>query len=127
MGAPTKYTPKMQAKAEDYLAHYADYGDVVPTLIGLAYHLCVANMTVYNWATEDNPKFLGVFTRVQQLQHNKLVNGGLMGDLNPAITKMMLTKHGYSDKTVQEVSGPNGGPVQSSVTFNFTGVNADSD
>jgi hypothetical protein len=126
-GAPTKYSAAMLAKAKDYVANYSDYGDVVPTIIGLAYFLEVATNTVYNWANEDKPEFLSVFTRVEQLQHNKLISGGLLGDYNPAITKMMLTKHGYSDKTVSEVSGPNGGPVQNAVTFNFTGVNADSD
>jgi hypothetical protein len=30
-----------------------------------------------------------------------LIDGGLIGDFNPTITKLMLTKHGYSDK--QEV------------------------
>ena len=31
-------------------------------------------------------------------QEKTLVNGSLRGEMNPAISKMMLTKHGYSDK-----------------------------
>ena len=27
-----------------------------------------------------------------------LINGGLMGDFNASIAKVMMTKHGYSDK-----------------------------
>ena len=69
----------------------------MPTVVGLALAMDVATNTVYNWANEDNPDFLRIFTRVEQLQHKGLVNGGLLGDFNPAIAKMMLTKHGYSD------------------------------
>jgi len=97
-GRPTKYTPEVQAQAEEYLETYADLGDVVPTFVGLAIHLGVATKTIYNWATEENPNFLRIFTRVEQMQHRGLVNGGLSGGFNPAITKMMMTKHGYDEK-----------------------------
>jgi len=38
------------------------------------------------------------------LQERKLICNGLMGDFNPAITKMMLTKHGYSDKMETDIT-----------------------
>ena len=98
VGRPTKYSPEMQAQAEEYLETYADLGDVVPTFVGLALHLDVTTKTIYNWATEEKPEFLRIFTRVEQLQHRTLVNGGLSGGFNPAITKMMMTKHGYDEK-----------------------------
>ena len=98
VGRPTKYSPEMQAQAEEYLETYADLGDVVPTFVGLALHLDVTTKTIYNWATEEKPEFLRIFTRVEQLQHRTLVNGGLAGTFNPAITKMMMTKHGYDEK-----------------------------
>ena len=103
-GRPTKYNPEMQAQAEEYLKTYAELGDVVPTFVGLAIHLDVATNTLYNWATEDRPDFLRVFTRVEQMQHRVLVNGGLSGTFNPAITKMMMTKHGYDEKAKQDDS-----------------------
>ena len=101
VGRPSKYDDKMQALAEYYYNNFEECGDKVPTVVGLAIVLDVATNTVYNWANENNPEFLRIFTRVEQMQHKKLVNGGLDGSFNPAITKMMLTKHGYSDK--QEV------------------------
>ena len=104
VGRPTKYSPEMQAQAEEYLKTYAELGDVVPTFVGLAIHLDVATNTLYNWATEDRPDFLRVFTRVEQMQHRVLVNGGLSGTFNPAITKMMMTKHGYDEKAKQDDS-----------------------
>jgi len=46
--------------------------------------------------------------RVESTQERKLVTGGLEGKYNPAITKMMLTKHGYSDKVEQAHTSPDG-------------------
>jgi hypothetical protein len=39
----------------------------------------------------------------------------------------MKNKFGWRDKQDHEHSGPNGRPIQNSVTFNFVGVDADSD
>ena len=69
VGRPTKYNDEVQAAAEGYIEHYRDQGDLVPTLVGLALHLDIATNTIYNWATDANPEFLRVFTRLEQLQH----------------------------------------------------------
>ena len=108
VGRPTKYNAEIQALAEHYADNYVEYDDLVPTVVGLALALGVATNTVYNWANESNPDFLRIFTRVEQMQHKRLVNGGLSGDFNPAITKMMLTKHGYSDKVVTDHQSTDG-------------------
>lgn len=105
-GRPSKYNADMQAAAEQYVNNFHEYGDVVPTVASLALHLDVAIKTLYNWATEENPEFLHIFNRLELLQHKSLVNGGLAGGFNPAVTKMMLTKHGYSDK--QEIDHRSG-------------------
>lgn len=113
MGRPTKYNEDMQTTAEWYAENFAELGDVVPTIVGLALHLGVATATVYNWSKEDDKDdFLGIFTRIEQLQHQGLVNGGLSNAFNPAITKMMLTKHGYSDKIEQAHTSPDGSMSQ---------------
>jgi len=108
VGRPTKYNQAIQDKAEEYLSSYLKLGELVPTVVGLAIHMDVATNTVYNWATEEKPNFLRIFTRVEQLQHRGLVNGGLSGEYNPAITKMMLTHHGYSDKQQVDLSSTDG-------------------
>lgn len=109
VGRPSKYTDELQARAEEYIATYAELGDVVPTVVGLALFLGVSTSTVYNWASEEvSQEFLDILTRVDQLQHQRLVNNGLAGTFNPAITKMMLTKHGYSDKIEQAHTSPDG-------------------
>lgn len=99
VGRPTKYNKMMLAKAQLYLDTYKDHGDLVPTVVGLALALDVATNTIYNWAKAGvSSEFLSIFTRIEQIQHQGLINGGLSGAFNPAITKMMLTKHGYSEK-----------------------------
>lgn len=99
VGRPTKYNKMMLAKAQLYLDTYKEQGDLVPTVVGLALALDVATNTIYSWAkNEICPEFLSIFTRIEQIQHQGLINGGLSGAFNPAITKMMLTKHGYSEK-----------------------------
>lgn len=109
VGRPSKYTDELQARAEEYISTYAELGDVVPTVVGLALFLGVSTSTVYNWASEEvSQEFLDIFMRVEQLQHQRLVNNGLAGTFNPAITKMMLTKHGYSDKIEQAHTSPDG-------------------
>ena len=106
-GRPTKLTDELLAKAEDYVANYESYGDAVPTAVGLALEIGVHRSTCYEWAKQDE-RFSDIFTRVEETQERVLVNGGLGGKYNPAITKMMLTKHGYSDKVEQEHTSPDG-------------------
>lgn len=109
VGRPTKYNDMMLAKAQHYLDNYKEMGDVVPTLVGLALTLDVATNTLYNWAKEEvSEEYLSIFMRVEQMQHRILVNNGLAGSFNHAITKMMLTKHGYSDKTEVDHSSKDG-------------------
>ena len=104
VGRPSKLTPEALLLAQDYIENYKEtYGDVVPTIVGLAITLGVATKTVYNWAKPENPEFLHIFNMVEQKQHRDLVNGGLIGGFNPAVSKMMLTKHGYSDKIEQVI------------------------
>ena len=113
VGRPSKYNEDVQAKAELYLETFRELGDEVPTVIGLALFLDVATNTVYNWYRDEvSPEFLRVFMRVEQIQHQRLINQGLLGNFNPAITKMMLTKHGYSDKQELAHTSPDGSMSQ---------------
>ena len=101
-GRPTDYTPELIEKAADYAQNFEAYGDVVPTVAGLACELKTSRETLYAWAKDESkPEFSDIYLKIMQGQERKLVNGGLAGGFNPAVTKMMLTKHGYSDK--QEV------------------------
>lgn len=126
MARPTKLTKALLEQAKGYLVYYQD-NEVVPTIAGLALHLGVCRPTIYDWAAEEGSEFSYIVSDIQATQEQKLINGGLRGDMNASITKLMLSKHGYAEKTEQTLSGPDGGPIQTSSTFQFIGVNADSD
>lgn len=71
--------------------------EVVPSVAGLAIYLNVARSTLQVWE-KSNSEFSGTLDRLKAVQEVLLVNGGLKGDLNSTITKLMLSNHGYSDK-----------------------------
>ena len=105
MARPSIYTEDIVAKAEDYLTEYDHDGDVVPTLAGLADFIGVCRDTVYDWISQDDKaEFSYITKRVMSMQERKLVNKGLSGEFNPVVTKMLLGKHGYSEKITQDIS-----------------------
>jgi len=98
-GRPRTYKPDMVEKARRYIANHHDFDDPVPTVAGLACVLGVVRDTCYQWAKdEDKPEFSDILEELAQKQERCLVRGGLMSDFNAPIAKMMLTKHGYSDR-----------------------------
>lgn len=109
-GRPTDYTPELLEAA----MHYATDGwieckDAVPTVAGLACEIGVSRETCYAWARDDKKKaFSDILHKIAQTQERKLVNGGILGEFNAPITKMMLTKHGYSDRIEQDHSSKDG-------------------
>lgn len=101
-GRPSKYSEEMVDKAKHYLENYEDYQDVIPQLAGLAIALDISRDTLYSWMNDESKQeFSYIAKKVMAAQEKSLFNGGLSGGFNPAITKLMLTKHGYHDK--QEV------------------------
>ena len=125
-GRPTKYNDKMLKKAQNYLDTYKE-SMPVPTVVGLAKACEVATNTVYNWVKNGHAceKFLRIFTRVEQDQHEELIKHGLLGTFNPAITKMMLTKHGYSDR--QEIDHQSSDGTMKPTTVTIVAVDSDDD
>ena len=108
-GRPTKYSEEVLEKAKDYLANYRNYGDVVPTIEGLACELQVNRNTLYDWASNDEyHEFSNTFTTIKEKQARLLLSGGLTSELNTAITKLMLANHGYRDKQVVDNTSSDG-------------------
>ena len=127
IGRPTKYTPELLEAAEAYLDHYEEAGDPVPSVVGLAIAIGVNKATCYDWAKhEDKQAFSDILTRVEEMQEQKLIAGGLSQGFNPAITKMMLTKHGYSDKIEQDHRSSDGS-MSAPSAFIIEGVSPEDD
>jgi hypothetical protein len=125
-GRPTKYTEEILAKAEEYLnGGYKESDDLFPSHVGLALYLELAKSTVYDWASDPEKKpFSDIFERCLNMQEKALINNSLLGEYNSTIAKVMLTKHGYSDKQQTELTGANGEAIQteSKVSWNILPV-----
>lgn len=109
-GRPTDYTTAdFDAKALEYLKCYEKLGSVIPSLSGLALYLGVNRSTIYEWR-DKHPTFSDTLDQIMASQEVKALNNGLDGTFNPAITKLVLHNHGYSDKqeveTKMEISTP---------------------
>lgn len=128
-GRPTKYTPELLEKAQEYIdGGWRDVdGSVVPSVVGLALHLGVTRQTLHAWAKEAGKEhFSYMLEFLDNMQENVLVNGGLSNELNPTITKLVLFKHGYSDKIEQDVTS-GGEKIAAPTAFILEGVAPDDD
>ena len=106
VGRPTKLTKATQKRADDYAAGgFVNAGDVVPSRAGLAVHLDVTRQTLTNWSKESD-QFLATLDRINTTQEKMALSGGLIGDYNSVIAKLLLANHGYSDK--QDLSSSDG-------------------
>ncbi len=110
-GRPSLYTPELLEKAYEYLEVWQTLEhNVMPSIAGLSVFLGVSRETCRAWQLEaDKEEFSGICRELMAKQELILADKGLTGDFNPTITKLMLTKHSYSDR--QELSGPEGAPI----------------
>jgi NAD/NADP transhydrogenase alpha subunit len=123
-GRPTLYNDEIIREAWAYIQNTNDEWDKansrlkvnVPTVEGLALHLEVTRSTVYLWQKEYS-EFSDIIETLLQKQAQALINNGLSGSYNPTIAKVLLTKHGYTDK--QEIDQK----TEHSGTVGFTGIN----
>lgn len=99
MARPTEFNDELLNKARQYLANLPE-DEVVHSIEGLALFVGIARSTVYEWQ-KNFSEFSDIVDEVLAKQAKKLANSGLDNKFNASITKLMLTKHGYSDK--QEV------------------------
>ena len=107
---PTKLDDEAVEKANAYLdGGWQELGHATPHIAGLAPHLNVSRKTLYNWK-ESNEEFLHILDRLLAIQESELWNKGLQGEFQPTLVKLMLTKHGYSDR--QEISGVDGAAME---------------
>ena len=105
-GRPTKYCEKTIEVAREYLENYEEQGDQIPSIAGLAIILGIRRETLHVWAKDnDKPEFSNILGAILAKQENVLINKGLSGDFNSAISKLVLGKHGYHDRLDSTLSG----------------------
>lgn len=102
-GRPPEYTPELVKAAWAYVK--GETYKVVPSVAGLCCEINIARSTAYEWAKDEAKEFSDILSAIATKQENLLLEKGLQGEFNSTITKLMLTKHGYSDKQELEHSG----------------------
>lgn len=121
-GRPTKCTPELIEQAKAYVLEYKDVHEhVIPSVVGLCKVLKIAKSSVYLWGAEEDSEFSDILEELMEYQQHELLNSGLSGTFNSTITKLILTKHGYTDKQDTQLTGAQGGPLE----ITYEGVKSD--
>lgn len=103
-GRPTDYSEALLKKAREYLSNRPE-DEVVPSIEGLADYIGVTRTTIYDWESqEEKAEFSYIVEQVRHKQAKELINKGLEGKFNPTMSKVILTKHGYTDKSELDVT-----------------------
>ena len=102
VGRPSQLAETL-VKAKEYLyGGYEAVGEVIPSIAGLACYCEKGRNTIYDYGSQDE-EFSNILEGIMRLQESKLLNSGLTGAFNSTITKLILTKHGYTDKIEQDI------------------------
>ena len=97
VGRPSQLDETLELAKSYLYGGYESVGEVIPSIAGLAGYAKKARKMIYDYA-KASPEFSDIVEAILSLQESKLINNGLMGNYNSSITKLILTKHGYSDK-----------------------------
>lgn len=130
VGRPSEYTEEVVNLALGYVSddesvNYISYSHAIPSIVGLCRVINRARSTVYLWSADINNQFSDILPAINEFQELTTLNGSLTGELNPQIGKLVLGKHGYSDKIATELTGADGGPVETkSAIFEFIPVDS---
>ena len=107
-GAPFKFTPKqMEEKALIYMEQYKTIAEdpkstKFPSIAGLASFMELSRETLHKHINKNesyyNKELADICKKILTDQEMLLLERGLEGTYNSAIVKLVLGKHGYSDK-----------------------------
>lgn len=97
VGRPSELYDVLEKIKEYINGGWESVGDRVPQIAGAAIFCGKHKDSLYQYAKESQ-EFSDHLKIIMTFQENRLINKGLDGSYNPTITKMLLTKHGYSDK-----------------------------
>ena len=122
VGRPTKLTDELMHKAKVYVQRDYLIDELIPTMQGLSLYLGVSKRVLHDWRNE-NDEFMHIVDDLMDLQAKNLFRGGLTGDFNASITKLLLTKHGFSDRVEQDLKSSDGTMQPTQIVLN--GVRAD--
>lgn len=102
--------------AREYVAKFADGESyktlkpkqVIPSIEGLAIAMGINRDTVNQWCKDaDKSDFSDIVKGMMDLQASYLVANGLDNTFNASISKLLLTKHDYIEKTQSDIKSDN--------------------
>jgi len=101
-----KVTRKYKKIVGDAVVEFEEIIDesrpLIPSIAGLAYHIGVSRLTLYNYS--ESEKFFNTIKRARDKILGNIENA-LLNSENPSAGKIFLAKnYGYTDKTEQEVT-----------------------
>lgn len=100
-GRPTKLDADLIEKAREYVERTSEFSyQMLPTIEGLSLAMLVDRTTIYQWEKDDaDEDFSNIVRQLRSAQAEKLIQMSLNGRYNPMISKLMLSKHGYVEKS----------------------------
>ena len=125
MAPRTKKTKELLKKCEDYIEECGLVDDKLkmPSVAGLALYLGISRSILNEWRSDEKERgdkdcpISDTLSIIKGEQHELLINNGLMGTFSPAIAKLMLHNHGYSDR----VETDNTHKLPEGINVNFIG------
>ena len=110
-GRPSGYKP-------EYCQRVVELGAQGNSPLQIAAELGVLRENLYNWA-DQHPDFFTAFTKAKELSQKWWEDAGKAGvfaeKFNSQVWKFTMAnrfKNDWAERRVQEVSGPEGGPIQ---------------
>jgi hypothetical protein len=129
-GRPTEYSEDILELTHEYLIQCNDAEQAdeklqvnLPTIEGLASYLRISRDTLYEWA-KVHAEFSDMLEEIRTNQAEKLINNGLAGRYNSTITKLLLHKHGYTDRSESDVTS-GGKPIPLLASMNVPNHDGD--
>ena len=109
MARPTSLTDEVIEQTQNYINNYEQYGDTIPSVVGLCGAINRAKSTIYRWAEEGKGEFSDALKAIKESQERVTLNKAITGEFNATISKLVLANHGYSEKqevTTREATDP---------------------
>jgi hypothetical protein len=86
------YTSRGESKSYEYKLKVN-----FPSVWGFAEYCGVSRDTLYDWASKYS-EFSDIMEHLKSHQVHRLINGGLSGQYNSRIVKLILSRHGYVEQ-----------------------------
>ena len=96
-GRPSKYKEDVPNKLKDYI-EWCKENQSLPKRAGFALFIGISKSTLQEWEKEHEQLSVAL-KELDTFQEEQLVDGSLFNKMNSTIAKLLLSNHGYSEKS----------------------------